>query len=255
MINRYSILPLLLVSACADAKREPSSDAPAETEWEAVPGGRQQILFVGTSLTAGLGLDPSLAYPALIQRKLDEAGLEYETYNAGVSGETSAGARERIGWLMERRRPAVLVIETGANDGLRGLDVAAMRANLEAMVDRAQRQDPAPDILIVGMEASPTLGRDYTSAFRAVFREVAEAKGAVYVPFILEGVAGVDSLNQGDGIHPTASGQRIMAEIMWQALEPVLRRRQQVVLGRFGGHPERAQASRGIYSESPVTDQ
>ena len=223
MISRYSLLPLLLVAACADAKREPSSDASTDVEREATPGGRPLILFVGTSLTAGLGLDPSLAYPALIQRKLDEAGLAYETYNAGVSGETSAGARDRIGWLMERRKPAVLVVETGANDGLRGLDVGALRSNLEAIVDRAQREDPPPVVLIVGMEAAPNYGRGYTSAFRSVFSEIAAAKGAVYVPFILDGVAGVDSLNQGDGIHPTASGQRIMADIMWQALEPVLR--------------------------------
>jgi acyl-CoA thioesterase-1 len=117
------------------------------------------------------------------------------------------------------------VIETGANDGLRGLDVGALRANLEAIIDRARQQDPPPEILIVGMEAAPNYGRGYTDAFRSVFMDVAAEKGVTYVPFILGGVAGIDSLNQGDGIHPTPAGQRIMAETMWKALEPVLRER------------------------------
>ena len=224
MISRYSLVPLLLISACADAERAPSEEVPAREERAPAPEGRPLILFVGTSLTAGLGLDPSQAYPALIQRKLDDAGLPYEVYNAGVSGETSAGARERMGWLMDRRKPAVVVIETGANDGLRGLDVGALRANLEAIVDRAQRQDPPPRILIVGMEAAPNYGRAYTSAFRSVFREVAAERDVTYVPFILAGVAGVDSLNQADGIHPTPAGQRLMAETVWSVLQDVVRR-------------------------------
>jgi acyl-CoA thioesterase-1 len=117
----------------------------------------------------------------------------------------------------------VLVIETGANDGLRGLDPDAMRQNLEAIVDRAQQQVPPPRIVIVGMEAPPNMGRSYTSRFREVFRSVAEERGAAYVPFLLDDVAGIDSLNQADGIHPTPAGQRIMAETVWRVLEPLLR--------------------------------
>jgi acyl-CoA thioesterase-1 len=180
-------------------------------------------MFLGTSLTAGLGVDLGQAYPALIQRRIDDAGLGYMVQNAGVSGETSAGARRRIDWLMTQQPPAVLVIETGANDGLRGLDPDAMRQNLEAIVDRAQQQVPPPRIVIVGMEAPPNMGRSYTNRFREVFRSVAEERGAAYVPFLLDDVAGIDSLNQADGIHPTPAGQRIMAETVWRVLEPLLR--------------------------------
>ncbi len=182
-------------------------------------------MFLGTSLTAGLGIDIQQAYPALIQRRIDAAGLDYVVQNAGVSGETSAGARRRIDWLMTQQPPAVLVVETGANDGLRGLDPGALRDNLEAILDRAARQDPPPDVVIVGMEAPPNMGRAYTDRFREVFRNVAEERGAALVPFLLEGVATIDSLNQADGIHPTPGGQRIMAETVWRVLEPVLRAR------------------------------
>jgi acyl-CoA thioesterase-1 len=198
------------------ARPDPSGSAAAE---------RPVVTFLGTSLTAGLGVDIQQAYPALIQQRIDAAGLDYTVQNAGVSGETSAGARRRIDWLMAQQPPSVLVIETGANDGLRGLDPDALRENLEAIVDRAGRHDPAPDLIIVGMEAPPNMGRTYTERFRDAFRSVAEARGAAYVPFLLDGVAAIDSLNQADGIHPTPAGQRIMAETVWRALEPVLRAR------------------------------
>jgi acyl-CoA thioesterase-1 len=188
------------------------------------PDGRGSIVFLGTSLTAGLGLDPSEAYPALIQERIDAAGLPFVAVNAGVSGETSAGARQRIDWLLQRPVD-VLVVETGANDGLRGIDPAALRGNLDAILDRAEAKDPSPSLVVVGMEAPPNLGARYTSAFREVFREVAEEHEATFIPFLLEGVAGVERLNQGDGIHPTAEGQRRMADIVWRALEPVLRER------------------------------
>ena len=223
MISRRLALSLLVaVAACA------GDDVPAGQATRAKPeggegAGRPVVMFLGTSLTAGLGVDLGQAYPALIQRRIDDAGLEYMVQNAGVSGETSAGARRRIDWLMTQQPPAVLVIETGANDGLRGLDPDAMRQNLEAIVDRAQQQVPPPRIVIVGMEAPPNMGRSYTNRFREVFRSMAEERGVAYVPFLLDGVAGIDSLNQADGIHPTPAGQRIMAETVWRVLEPLLR--------------------------------
>jgi acyl-CoA thioesterase-1 len=198
----------------------PQSDGPPL----AAAGGRGRVVFVGTSLTAGFGLEPSQAYPALLQSKIDSAGLAFTAINAGVSGETSAGARRRIDWLL-REPTAVLVIETGANDGLRGLDIDSLEANIQAVIDRARRQTPAPRIILVGMEAPPNYGLRYVRRFRAVYPELAKRNDVTLVPFLLEGVAGVDSLNQADMLHPTAAGQRRIAETLWPVLEGVLRGR------------------------------
>ena len=195
--------------------------APADSGRVASGGGT--IVFLGTSLTAGLGLDPDSAYPALIQHKLDSAGLRYTVVNAGQSGESSAGALRRVDWIL-RQRPAVLVIETGANDGLRGQEPDSTRANIQAMVDRARAQSPGTAIVLAPMEAMPNLGQDYVRRFRAIFPAVAEANGIPLLPFILDGVGGVDSLTQQDGIHPTAAGSRRVAANVWRGLEPVLRR-------------------------------
>jgi len=180
------------------------------------------VVFLGTSLTAGLGVDPSEAYPALLQHKIDSAGLGFVTVNAGVSGETSAGARRRIDWLL-REPAAVLVIETGANDGLRGLEVDSLAANIQSIVDRARQQSPPPRIILVGMEALPNLGFGYLRRFKAVYPELAKRNGLPLVPFLLAGVVGVDSLNQSDMLHPTAAGQRRVAETVWPVLEKVLK--------------------------------
>jgi acyl-CoA thioesterase-1 len=179
------------------------------------------ILFVGTSLTAGLGLHPEQAYPALVQRKLDAAGLRYRVVNAGVSGETSAGARRRIGWLL-RQPVAVLVLETGANDGLRGQDPEATRENIQAILAAARSSKPPPKLALAAMEALPNYGDAYRRRFRAIYPELAKQNGAALVPFLLEGVAGHPALNQPDGIHPTAAGQERVAENVWKALRPLL---------------------------------
>lgn len=202
----------------AAAKRSSGSGAAAQRGTDERP----TVVFVGTSLTAGLGLaDPDEAYPALIQRKIDSLGLNYRVVNAGVSGETSAGALESIGWLM--RSPAsVVVIETGANDGLRGLSVAAMRANIQAIIDTVRSAHPDARIVLAGMQAPPNLGARYTSEFRAVFPELARANHAALIPFLLQGVAGVDSLNQADGIHPNRRGAQVVANNVWAVLRGVL---------------------------------
>ncbi len=184
---------------------------------------RPVVLFVGTSLTAALGLDPTAGYPARIQEKLDAAGLGYRVVNAGVSGETSAGALRRMDWLL-RQRVAVLVLETGANDGLRGQDPEATRANIQATFDRARQQEPPPKLVLVAMEALPNYGEEYRERFRAIYPELAEANDATLVPFFLDGVAGDPELNQPDGIHPTAEGHARVAENVWKPLEPVLRK-------------------------------
>jgi acyl-CoA thioesterase-1 len=195
--------------------------AEAPTAVASARDARPVILFVGTSLTAGYGLDPEEAYPALVQRRIDAAGLAYRVVNAGVSGETSAGTRRRIGWLM-RQRVAVLVLETGANDGLRGQDPEATEANIQAIFDAARRQAPPPKLVLMAMEALPNYGEDYRRRFRALFPEVARRNGATLVPFLLAGVAGDPSLNQADGIHPTAEGELRVADNVWKALRPIL---------------------------------
>jgi acyl-CoA thioesterase-1 len=182
---------------------------------------RPVILFVGTSLTAGHGLDITESFPAVFQRKLDAAGLRYRAVNAGVSGETSAGALRRIDWLL-RQTVAVLVLETGANDGLRGQDPGATRANIQAVFDRARQQDPPPKLALVAMEALPNYGVDYTEEFRAIYPKLAEANDALLIPFLLDGVAGDPELNLVDGIHPNAEGQERVAENVWRSLEPLL---------------------------------
>jgi acyl-CoA thioesterase-1 len=181
------------------------------------------VLFLGTSLTAGQGLDPEQAYPALIQKKIDAAGLGYRVVNAGVGGDTSADALGRLDWLL-RQKVDVLVVETGANDALRGQDPAATRENIRAILARARAHSPAPRLLLVGMEAPRNLGADYVRRFRAIYPELARESGAALVPFLLEGVGGVESLNQADGIHPTAAGHERMAATVWRVLEPVLKR-------------------------------
>jgi acyl-CoA thioesterase-1 len=179
------------------------------------------ILFLGTSLTAGYGLDPAEAFPALVQQKIDAAGLRYRVVNAGVSGETSAGALRRIDWLL-RQPVALLVVETGANDGLRGQDPDATRANIQAIFDAAKRREPKPRLLLAEMEALPNYGEDYARRFRAIYPQLARANGATLLPFLLEGVAGDARLNQGDGIHPTAEGEKRVAENVWKVLKPLL---------------------------------
>lgn len=185
--------------------------------------GAPAVLIVGTSLTAGLGLDPNDAYPAVLQRMADSAGYAVRVVNAGLSGETSAGALRRLEWLL-REPAAVVMIETGANDGLRGLDVDSTRANLVAIVRLVKRALPAASVLLVQMEAPPNLGAEYTRRFHDNYGAVAAAEGATLLPFLLDGVAGVRRLNQGDGIHPTADGAKRVAGNVWPSLGPILSR-------------------------------
>lgn len=192
----------------------------------AAPEGRSvaeppSIVFLGTSLTAGLGLDPDSAYPAVVRRKLDSAGLRFTVVNAGVSGESSAGALRRIDWVL-RQPPALLVLETGANDGLRGQSPDSIRANIQAMLDRIRTRSPSTRIVLAGMEAMPNLGRDYGGRFRGIFPALARANQLALIPFLLAGVAGVDSLNQQDGIHPNPAGARRVADNVWRVLHQEL---------------------------------
>ena len=179
------------------------------------------VLFLGTSLTAGLGVDPEAAYPAVLQRRFDSLGLGLRAVNAGVSGETSAGLLRRLPHALHGEL-RVVVIETGANDGLRGLDVDTTRANIEAIVDTVRARAPGAVIVLVGMEAPPNMGPVFTAQFRDLWPALASRKRTRLVPFLLEGVGGVDTLNQDDGIHPNPAGHRVLADVVWRGLEPLL---------------------------------
>jgi len=188
-----------------------------------VPEGEGPIVvFLGTSLTAGLGLaNDDDTYVAQVAELAKAAGMPFRAVNAGVSGETSAGGLRRLDWVL--RQPLdVLVVELGANDGLRGQDPQALARNLTEIIRRTRTRHPDTRVLLAGMEAPPNLGAAYTAAFRSVFPAVAAAEDVALIPFLLEGVAGVPALNQGDGIHPTAEGHRLLAGNVWRVLEPVL---------------------------------
>ncbi|MEM9174811.1 MAG: arylesterase [Myxococcota bacterium] len=180
------------------------------------------IVFLGTSLTAGYGLEESQAYPALIEERLQAEGLAYRVINAGVSGDTSAGGLRRLPWLL-RMPVAVLVLELGANDMLRGLDIEQLRTNLETILDQTREAHPRVKFVVSGMRAAPNLGRDYVERFDSVYPALAEKYGAPLVPFLLEDVAAKRTLNQADGIHPTAEGHALIADRVWETLAPVLR--------------------------------
>jgi acyl-CoA thioesterase I len=205
-------------------------DAPEAARTQATPvaqataaaaDSRPVILFVGDSLTAGYGVDPDEAFPALIQGRVDEAGLRYRVVNAGVSGETSAGALRRLDWLLEQP-VAVLVLETGANDGLRGQDPETTRQNIQAILDRVRRASPAPKVVLVGMEALPNYGAPYRKQFRALYPDLASQNAVPLVPFLLDGVAGIPALNLPDGVHPNSEGQKRVADTVWKTLRPLL---------------------------------
>src|SRR6185503_5911457 len=175
-----------------------------------------RLVVVGDSLTAGLGIPQADAYPAVLQRKLKEKGFDWEVINAGVSGDTSADGRQRVGWAIEGD-VRLLILALGANDGLRGLPVDQMKQNLQVTIDRA-RQRGIP-VLLVGMEAPPNYGERYTNEFRQVFSDLARQNKLDFVPFLLEGVAGVPRLNQSDGLHPTSAGAARIAEHLWPMVE------------------------------------
>ena len=181
----------------------------------------KNILFLGDSITAGYGLEPSQAYPALIQNMIDANKWPFRTVNAGQSGDTSAGGLNRMDWLL-RSRVDVLVLELGGNDGLRGLPPETTRQNLQAIIERTQKKYPQVKIILAGMKVPPNMGADYANKFGVIYPDLAKKNKALLIPFILENVGGVRELNLPDGIHPTAKGHELVASNVWKVLEPVL---------------------------------
>ena len=243
-IGLLAVLPACGGAESPDAVRSPDREVPATDSAAGFlpftpPAGAQSdsaaaaaaaadraiVLFLGTSLTEGYGLGnaPEHAFPARVQERIDTAGLPFRVVNAGVGGDTSAGGLRRLEWLL-RMPVRVLVIELGANDGLRGQDVDALRDNLLAAIGRTRARYPEVEILLAGMRAPPNLGERYAASFRAVFPEVAREADVTLIPFLLEGVGGIRELNQADGIHPSVEGHEIIAETVWASLEPVLAR-------------------------------
>lgn len=180
------------------------------------------ILFLGNSLSAGYGLDPDQAFPALVQKKIDSLKWNFRVVNAGLSGETSAGGLRRVDWLL-KNRVDIFVLELGGNDGLRGIALDLTQKNLQAIVDRVKTKYPAAKIVIAGMQVPPNLGQEYAAQFRALYAELAKKNNALLIPFLLEGVGGDPKLNLPDGIHPTAAGHRLVAKNVWKVLLPLLK--------------------------------
>jgi len=207
-VYRWALLALL---CCG-----PATAAPADSN--------KVILFFGDSLTAGYGLDPDQAFPALIQDRLDSLGWYFQAVNAGLSGETSAAGLRRINWVL-RRRVDVLVLGLGANDGLRGVPPSETERNLQGILEAVKKRYPEAALVLAGMRLPPNLGPEYTAQFEGLFPRLAQRHEAALIPFLLEGVGGVPELNQADGIHPTAEGYRHVAATVWKTLEPVLRQR------------------------------
>ena len=187
----------------------------------AFTGTEKTILFLGDSLTAGYGLSPNQAFPAWVEKELHQAGRQVKVINAGLSGETSAGGLSRIDWML--RTPLdILVLELGANDGLRGLPPGQTQKNLQAIIDRTKTKYPHVKIVLAGMMVPPNMGPAYTSEFKKIYPTLAEKNNALLMPFLLDGVGGNEKLNQADGIHPTAEGHQIIAKNLVKYLLKVL---------------------------------
>lgn len=203
-----------------NSENQAESNSDSKSRQETVK--RKTILFFGNSLTAGYGLeDPEEAFPALIQQKIDSLNLPYKVINAGLSGETTSGGVNRINWLLKQQID-IFVLELGANDGLRGLKISQTKRNLQSILDTVKARYPNAKRILLGMEVPPNMGGKYVSDFRVIFRQVAEENNIPFVPFMLEGVAGVPELNLRDGIHPTGEGYKIVAENVWEVLKKEL---------------------------------
>ncbi len=221
------VMALWLMAACGGeaAKDKKGAEASAEAgtkEKNEQP--EKYIIFFGNSLTAGYGIEPGQAFPALIQKRLDSLGLNYTVINAGLSGETTASGVSRVDWVISQQPVDVFVLELGGNDGLRGIEVGETQKNLVAIIDKVRAKHPKAEIILAGMMVPPNMGSTYSSAFRAIFPAVAGETKVKLIPFILENVGGEKKLNQADGIHPTPEGHELVRENVWNVLKDVVGR-------------------------------
>ena len=217
----FSVFIMFSCGENAEKKSEKISIEEAQNENETQESEKDVILFFGNSLTAGMGLEPSEAFPALIQNRLDSLEYDYEVINAGLSGETTASGKNRINWVLNQDVD-IFVLELGANDGLRGIPLEETRKNLQDIINTVKEKNPDTKIVLAGMQIPPNMGEEYTTEFRNIFPELAEENNVELIPFLLEGVAGNPELNQQDGIHPTAEGYKIVTDNVWSVLEDVV---------------------------------
>ena len=219
--SKLIVALIIILSGCTDNKKPVDSDQNNTAKETATVTKKKTIVFFGNSLTAGYGLSPDQAFPALIQKKIDSLGLPYQVVNAGVSGETSSGGKTRIDWIL--REPVdIFILELGANDGLRGTPLSETKKNLQDIIDKVRAKYPDSKLVFAGMEIPPNMGQAYTTEFRNIYTDLAAKNKMALIPFLLEGVGGEPELNQADGIHPTAEGHRIVAENVWKQLEKLL---------------------------------
>ena len=212
---------IILVLGCSD-NTERVGNKQNDTGKDSAPIAKKHtIVFFGNSLTAGYGLSPEEAFPAIIQKKIDSLGLPYQVVNAGVSGETSSGGNTRIDWILQQPMD-IFVLELGANDGLRGILLSETIKNLQSIIDKVKAKNPRAKLLFAGMQIPPNMGEKYATEFRNMFGELSEKNSMALIPFLLEGVGGEPALNQEDGIHPTAEGHHIVAENVWKELVKLL---------------------------------
>ena len=211
----------MLFASCTNNENSQTSNHSETAKETTTVTKTKTIVFYGNSLTAGYGVSPSEAFPAIIQKKIDSLGLPYQVLNAGVSGETSSGGKTRIDWIL--REPVdIFVLELGANDGLRGTQLSETKKNLQNIIDKVRAKYPDTKLVFAGMEIPPNMGQAYTTEFRNIYTDLAAKNKMALIPFLLEGVGGEPELNQADGIHPTAEGHRIVAENVWKQLEKLL---------------------------------
>lgn len=221
-IKIYGILFLFaIISACGNGENKKAESESADSLSVKNLTEKKNILVFGNSLTAGLGVEPDEAFPALIGNRIDSLNLPYEVINAGLSGETTAAGKERINWLL-KQKVDVFVLELGANDGLRGIPHTETRKNLQSIIDQVKAKYPDAKLVMTGMEVPPNMGSKYASEFRVIFPELAKKNNMALVPFLLDKVGGVPELNQSDGIHPTPEGHKILAENVWVVLKDLL---------------------------------
>ena len=212
---------IMLFSSCSDNKKPTASDQNNIPKESTTNIKKKTIVFYGNSLTAGFGVSPSEAFPAIIQKKIDSLGLPYNVVNAGVSGETSSGGKTRIDWIL--REPVdIFILELGANDGLRGTPLSETKKNLQDIIDKVKAKYPGSKLIFAGMEIPPNMGQAYTTEFRNIYTDLAAKNKMTLIPFLLEGVGGEPELNQADGIHPTAEGHLIVADNVWKELQKLL---------------------------------
>lgn len=223
-VHLIAVFLFAILIGCTNTESEKTT-AENQTDLPTIPETTQEkkiIIFFGNSLSAGYGVEAHESFPAVIQSRIDSLNLPYTVVNAGVSGETSATGLSRIDWVLDKQKIDIFVLELGANDGLRGLPPAETKKNLLGIIDRVRKAYPDATIVLAGMMVPPSMGQEYISKYNPIYGQIQKEKNVELIPFLLENVGGIDSLNQSDGIHPNAAGARVLAENTWEVLGPLV---------------------------------